>query len=258
VTYEVAPGSAVVVIGANGAGKSTLLRLLAGKHLPEDRESVLVLGAPPFFQTLGHGISFLGNSMWTRSVAFVGSAVVYEADIAAGDLLKEQQEVTYRERRDELVALLQVDLTWRMHQVSDGQRRRVQLMLGLMAPYQVLLMDEVTVDLDVLVRADLLAYLKKDCKQRNATVLYATHIFDGLDGWPTHLMYMCDGKVVKLEPPPMDMRLHEHVVAHLRQERATRPAQAETQRPEVGFGSASGYVAGRNLGLGLGRMAAYR
>jgi len=264
VSLSVVSGSAVVIVGANGAGKSTLLRVLAGKHLPNDRASVSVLGSPPFFQTLGHGISYLGNSMWTRQVAFVGSAVVYEADIAAGDLLKEQQEVTYRHRRDELVQLLEVDLAWRMHRVSDGQRRRVQLMLGLMAPFKVLLMDEVTVDLDVLVRADLLAYLKRDCQERNSTILYATHIFDGLDHWPSHLMYMHDGSVVKYEPAPnpSQIRLHDYIVAYLRDEREKKRA-ASKGKPEKApaaeaFGSAYGYTAGRNLGLGLGRMNAYR
>jgi CCR4-NOT complex subunit CAF16 len=36
--------------------------------------------------------------------------------------------------------------------VSDGQRRRVQLAYGLLTPYSVLLLDEITVDLDVLGR----------------------------------------------------------------------------------------------------------
>jgi len=133
VCLDVPAGAAVLLVGANGAGKSTLLRVLAGKHLPNDRESVAVMGQQPFFQTLGRGISHLGNSMWTRSVAFVGSSVVYEADIAAGDVMREEQQVTHRARRDELVELLEIDLAWRMHQVSDGQRRRVQIMLGLMA-----------------------------------------------------------------------------------------------------------------------------
>jgi hypothetical protein len=53
---------------------------------------------------------------------------------------------------------------------------------------QVLLLDEITVDLDVLARANLLTYLKKECEERGATIIYATHIFDGLDDWPTHLV----------------------------------------------------------------------
>lgn len=53
---------------------------------------------------------------------------------------------------------------------------------------QVLLLDEITVDLDVLARADLMAFLKSECEERGATIIYATHIFDGLESWPTHMV----------------------------------------------------------------------
>ena len=40
-------------------------------------------------------------------------------------------------RRDHLLELLDIDLKWRMHKVSDGQRRRVQICMGLLRPFQV-------------------------------------------------------------------------------------------------------------------------
>ncbi|RKO87339.1 hypothetical protein BDK51DRAFT_25522, partial [Blyttiomyces helicus] len=88
-----------------------------------------------------------------------------------------------------------VNPDWHMHQVSDGQRRRVQIVLGLLEPWDLLLLDEVTVDLDVLVRADLLRFLTEETQKRDATIVYATHIFDGLGGWPTHVAHMADGVV---------------------------------------------------------------
>ncbi|CAI5528046.1 unnamed protein product [Closterium sp. Naga37s-1] len=68
-------------------------------------------------------------------------------------------------RRDHLVELLDIDLTWRMHRVSDGQRRRVQICMGLLRPFQVLLLDEVTVDLDVVARMDLLSFFQQECEE---------------------------------------------------------------------------------------------
>lgn len=85
-----------------------------------------------------------------------------------------------------------------MHQISDGQRRRVQIVLGLLEPWDLLLLDEVTVDLDVLVRNDLLKFLIKETEERKATILYATHIFDGLGAWPTHLAHIAAGSIEKL------------------------------------------------------------
>lgn len=83
-----------------------------------------------------------------------------------------------------------------MHQVSDGQRRRVQLVVGLLRPFKVLLLDEVTVDLDVLGRAELMRFLKEECEgPRKAAVVYCTHIFEGLESWPTHVAYVAGGEM---------------------------------------------------------------
>merc|ERR1712127_965795 len=71
-----------------------------------------------------------------------------------------------------------------------GQRRRVQIMLGLVRPFKILLLDEITTSLDVCVRQDLLQWIVKESDERGATILYATHIFDGLDDWATHLFYL--------------------------------------------------------------------
>lgn len=61
---------------------------------------------------------------------------------------------------------------------------------------QVLLLDEITVDLDVLGRADLMRFLKEECESRGATIIYATHIFDGLEFWPSHLAYLANGALL--------------------------------------------------------------
>lgn len=69
----------------------------------------------------------------------------------------------------------------RMHQISDGERRRVQLCMGLMGEWDVLLLDEVTVDLDVLVRSDLIEFLVGESETRGATIVceYAnSHPYD--------------------------------------------------------------------------------
>jgi len=96
-----------------------------------------------------------------------------------------------------------------MHNISDGERRRVQLCFGLMVPWDVLLLDEVTVDLDVLVRDDLLKFLKADSEKRGSTILYATHIFDGLNDFPTHIAHMRFGELVN-GPVPWPITNDEH------------------------------------------------
>jgi CCR4-NOT complex subunit CAF16 len=87
---------------------------------------------------------------------------------------------------------------------------------GLLEPWNLLLLDEVTVDLDVLARSDLLRFLKEESEQRGATIVYATHIFDGLGGWPTHVAHMVRGKLDVLRSldesfPELDAAIEERL-----------------------------------------------
>jgi CCR4-NOT complex subunit CAF16 len=129
-------------------------------------------------------------------------------DLRVAEILERQQNVDAA-RRDRLIEVLGVDLEWHMHAVSDGQRRRVQLLLGLLRPRELLLLDEITTDLDLIARQDLLAFLREETEVRSTTILYATHIFDTLDTWATDLIYLVGGKVALVEPLSKIAELHE-------------------------------------------------
>lgn len=120
---------------------------------------------------------------------------IVRTDIDVPTLLASVGGNVWPARRDELVDILDIDLRWRMHAVSDGERRRVQLAMGLLRPWTVLLLDEITVDLDLLSRSNFLAFLKRETESRPCTIVYATHILDNLAQWPTHLVHMHLGKV---------------------------------------------------------------
>lgn len=109
------------------------------------------------------GVVYLGTE-WS-------SNPVVRSDIVVSHFLDSVGGWRHAERRDRLLEILDVDLDWHMHQISDGERRRVQLCMGLMGEWDVLLLDEVTVDLDVLVRADLIDFLVKESETRGATIL---------------------------------------------------------------------------------------
>jgi CCR4-NOT complex subunit CAF16 len=125
---------------------------------------------------------------------------IVRTDIDVPSLLSSVGGDYYFERRDELVSILDIDLSWRMHAVSDGERRRVQLAMGLLRPWSILLLDEITVDLDLLSRANLLEFLKQETEKRACTIVYATHILDNLAQWPTHLVHMSMGNLKEWGP----------------------------------------------------------
>lgn len=68
---------------------------------------------------------------------------VVRGDIIVSAFLDSVGGYRHKERRDKLLDILDVDLDWHMHNISDGERRRVQLCFGLMVPWDVLLLDEV-------------------------------------------------------------------------------------------------------------------
>lgn len=135
--------------------------------------SLKVINQPPFHATqltTSGALSYIGGN-WERDVAFAGYAVPLQGDIPAGQMLRSVPDVDPA-RRQRLMDVLDINPDWRMHLVSDGQRRRVQLAMGLLKEFQVLLLDEITVDLDVLGRADLMSFLKEECETRRATIIY--------------------------------------------------------------------------------------
>ena len=184
---EVPRAARCLVVGANGAGKTTLLRIVGGKHMVPP-EAVRVLGRPAFHDTALAGV-----------MDYLGGNFPFAVDIRVGELVERVQPVDPA-RRARLIDLLGVDLDWHMHRVSDGQRRRVQLLLGLMRVRELLLLDEVTTDLDLLARQDLLDFLREESEARGVTVLYATHILDRLETWTTHVCMMAAGRVERMVP----------------------------------------------------------
>ncbi|KIX10497.1 uncharacterized protein Z518_01580 [Rhinocladiella mackenziei CBS 650.93] len=190
VSLDLPASSRTLLIGANGAGKTTLLRLLSGKRLAPS-STIRIAGVDPFAAGL-EGVTYLGLE-WVLNP-------IVRTDIAVPVLLDSVGGSFYPDRRDELVRILDIDLRWRMHAVSDGERRRVQLAMGLIRPWDVLLLDEITVDLDLLSRYNFLTWLRGETERRGATIVYATHILDNLVGWPTHLVHMHLGRVKEWGP----------------------------------------------------------
>ena len=182
-------GVRCLLVGANGAGKTTLLQLVAGRHMAADA-GVRVLGRPAFSDTsLVHHVSFIGGTF------------PFDVDLRVEEILARRLADGADPARCALLAeVLEVDPRWRMSRVSDGQRRRVQILLGLLDPCEVLLLDEVTTDLDVIARSDLLGFLRRESETRGTTILYATHILDGLERWATHLAFLEDGVIRLMRP----------------------------------------------------------
>ena len=216
-SFALPAGARCLLLGANGAGKSTLLRLVAGRHMLGP-DVIRVLGRPAFEDTA-----------LTADVAFLGGPFPFAADISVRDLLNARPGVDPK-RRAAVLGMLDVDPAWRMHQVSDGQRRRVQLLLDLERTLRVILLDEVTAELDVLARADLLRFLREESDARGVTIVYASHVLDGLQDFATDVAFLSRGRLrffgsvcealAAAPPGAVGSNLHRLCEAWMREDRA--------------------------------------
>ncbi|MDU0348259.1 ABC-F family ATP-binding cassette domain-containing protein [Actinomyces sp. MRS3W] len=137
VTWRLAPGERVGVVGVNGAGKTTLLRLLEGTQAPT--RGRVVRGKTVAVATLSqttHELDPLAQLRVVDAVAAAGEHVVVDGrELTAAQLV---ERLGFTRNR-----------AWtRVGEISGGERRRLQVLRLLMTEPNVLLLDEPTNDLD--------------------------------------------------------------------------------------------------------------
>ena len=137
VTWRLAPGARVGIVGINGAGKTTLLRLLQGTQKPTSGRvrTGQTVDVVTLSQTT-HELDQISELRVVEAVAAVAEHVtVGGKDLSASQLV---ERLGFTRQR-----------AWtRVGEISGGERRRLQLLRLLMAQPNVLLLDEPTNDLD--------------------------------------------------------------------------------------------------------------
>lgn len=218
------PNSKVILVGPNGAGKSTLLRIMCGgifMGLKHDEFDVNGSKGPNDQQ---NGVAYLGGEgfMGARRQTGMGGTCPYTLDIAARDLMKGWQE-EHRERRDELVRVMGINLDWRMNELSDGQRKKLKIMIKLLKPFRLAVIDEFAADLDIFSRKRLFDYFTDQCSRYGASVVYATHIFDQADEWASHIAFMQLDKTLSPVHYLKDYAPYQEILARSGAQRAMCP-----------------------------------
>lgn len=170
VSFRVAAGEAVAVVGRSGCGKSTLLHLLAGLAQPSGGEvridGQVVRGPSPrwsmmFQQPLLYPwMSVFENA--SLGLRFAGRR--REAAAAVGELLSMVRMAEYANTN--------------VQRLSGGQQQRVALARSLAAGPQVLLLDEPFSALDAFTRADLQREVRAITRRLGITLVLVTHDID--------------------------------------------------------------------------------
>ncbi len=186
VTVRVARGAITGLLGPSGCGKSTFMRSVVGTQLGVEG-TVTVLGEPAGTPGLRARVGYMTQAASVYTDLTVRQNVGYFARLAGAGARAEVD-----------AALAAVDLDRLAHRrarnLSGGQVRRVSLACALVGRPELLILDEPTVGLDPVLRADLWAQFRA-LADAGTTLLVSSHVMDEADHCD-RLILMREGELV--------------------------------------------------------------
>ena len=202
VGFEVAPGEIFGLLGPNGAGKTTSIRVLVTLLVPQEGEA-RVFGLDVRRQAMGV----------RRLLGYVPQQLSAEGALSGYDnvlLFARLYDVPRRERRqrvEEALALMNLEDPARrpVNTYSGGMVRRLELAQALVNRPRLLVLDEPTVGLDPVARADVWDRVRALREETGMTVLLTTHYMEEADQLCERValldrgLVMADGTPVELK-----------------------------------------------------------
>ncbi|MCM5558520.1 ABC transporter ATP-binding protein [Pleomorphomonas sp. JP5] len=203
VSLDIASGEILAIIGESGSGKSTLVRALAGL-LPERARLSGAIGwpgldgAPRAGRDIGYVFQDPGSSL--NPVLTVGEQVGEGARRHLGLSRAAAEAEAAR-----LLSRVHLPEPERLahaypHQLSGGQRQRVAIAGAIAARPRLLVADEVTSALDVVVQAAIVDLLVELVRADGMTLVFVTHDLALASGIADRLAVMAGGRLVELGP----------------------------------------------------------
>ncbi len=197
VDLEVAAGEIFGFLGPNGAGKTTTLRMLATLIVPDDGAATIAgadLRSDPGEVRRRIGYVAQGGSTWDDSTAreeLVLQSRLYGASksdaLARAERVLEGFQLTeYADRKCKTY--------------SGGQRRRVDIALGIIHEPKVVFLDEPTTGLDPQSRAHMWDEIRR-LRAEGMTVFITTHYLDEADALCDRISIMDNGEIVASGTP---------------------------------------------------------
>src|ERR1041385_4947216 len=171
VSFDVAEGESLVLLGASGSGKTTILRIIAGLEQPDTGEVILhgkdVTDMPA--RERGVGVIFQAYALFPR--------MTVEKTIAYGLKIRRRPRKERRETVDRLIRLVQLEEHRKKYpwQLSGGQQQRVAIARTLAYKPQVLLFDEPFGALDAQTRVHLRREIRALLRQVKVPSIFITH-----------------------------------------------------------------------------------
>ncbi len=196
VDFTAAPGEVVALLGPNGAGKTTTIEILEGFRLPSDGH-VRVLGVDPA----------TGDEAWRAKLGVVLQSWRDHGRWRVRELLHHLGRYytpysTPRQSRpfdtDELIET--VGLTEHAHKkigkLSGGQRRRLDVAIGIVGKPELLFLDEPTAGFDPHARRDFHDLVHRLADLEGMTILLTTHDLAEAEKLADRILVLAGGRII--------------------------------------------------------------
>ncbi|MCX7520740.1 ABC transporter ATP-binding protein [Microbacterium sp. STN6] len=191
VSFDIQRGETLALLGPNGAGKSTTIEILEG-YRDRTAGEITVLGVDPH----------RGGLDWKAQLGIVlqstgepGTATVREQLTHFAGFYPRPREV------DEVIAAvgLQEKAKSRIRSLSGGQRRRVDVALGIIGRPQLLFLDEPTTGFDPEARREFWQLIRT-LKSEGTTILLTTHYLDEAAQLGDRAAVIAGGTLLEIAP----------------------------------------------------------
>ena len=223
VDLDIGRGEIFALLGPNGAGKTTAAEILEG-HRQRDAGEVSVLGTDPA----------RASRAWRARIGIVPQQASDFADLTVRTVLRHLAGYyPAPQDPDGLIDAMGLGRRAgaRLRQLSGGERRRVDIALGILGRPELLFLDEPTTGLDPAARRQFWA-LARQLAASGTTILLTTHYLDEAEAVADRVAVLAGGQIVATGPPAglggrdratATVRWHDEAGRHMRL--STTPTQ---------------------------------
>jgi ABC-2 type transport system ATP-binding protein len=229
IDLTVAPGELVALLGPNGAGKSTTLRMLT-TLIPPTSGTARVAGFDVVRQQreVRHRIGYIGQGNGAGH-SQRGRDELMSQGRSYGMRVRDA-----RRRAAELIDSLGLgevaDRT--VSTLSGGQRRRLDIAMGLIHAPELLFLDEPSTGLDPQNRANLQEHIVELRKSRETTIVLTTHYLDEADSMAERVIVVDHGRIIADDTPERLKAIHVGDKITLGFDHETDAASAASRIPQ--------------------------
>ena len=179
IDLEVLKGEIFAILGPNGAGKTTTVEILEGYR---DRDS---------------------GSSWRNRIGIVLQSTSDAGDLSVSETIHHfSHYYTNPKNPDDVITLVGLDEKRddRVHNLSGGQRRRLDVALGIIGSPEILFLDEPTTGFDPEARRAFWGLIRT-LKSEGTTILLTTHYLDEAEELADRVAVINHGKIIEIATP---------------------------------------------------------